>query len=136
MHNWLVTQNHFLDQSKFLVSGCPNTHVVHNLSSTTVHNILTDNCNDRDSDAWLVTEEDINEAENTNSEIVFDLGCSKKIKGLRMKNIEKEKGGTKSFSVLISDESPEGPWKSILYDTFVEEKNHGCATMQTFDSLE
>ena len=53
-----------------------------------------------------------------------------------MKNIKKENGGTKGFSVSVSDESPEGPWKLILSDKFVEETNYGCASMQTFDKLE
>ena len=69
------------------------------------------------------------------AEIVINLGCSKKIKGFRMKNIKKEQGGTKDFTVHASD-SPEGPWKLILTDHFREEETYGCASLKTFDDLE
>ena len=119
-------------------AGCPNSHVVHNHTSETVHAVLTDHCGDEDDDVWLVTEEEVKSASKTkhrDAEIVVNLGCSKKIKGLRMKNIKKEDGGTKDFTVYTSD-SPEGPWKLILTDKFPEEETRGCASMKTFDDLE
>ena len=136
LYSWLVGNDSFLIQKSFLVSGCPNTHVVHNHSTDAVHDILIDNCNDEDSGDWLVAEEAVKEAQKMDTQVIINLGCSKKIKGLRMKNIKKENGGTKGFSVYVSDESPEGPWKLILSDKFVEETNIGCASMQTFDKLE
>ena len=136
LHSWLVCNDSFLIQKSFLVSGCPNTHVVHNHSTDAVQDILIDNCNDEDSGDWLVAEEAVKEAQKIDTQVIINLGCSKKIKGLRMKNIKKENGGTKGFSVYVSDESPEGPWKLILSDKFVEETNIGCASMQTFDKLE
>ena len=79
-----------------------------------------------------------NAAEETKdpiAEIVINLGCTKKIKGLRMKNIKKEEGGTKDFTVYVSD-SPEGPWNLILTDGFQEQDKQGCAHIETFDNLE
>ena len=120
---------------KMFLSGCPNIHGVHNHTSDIVHSILTDNCNEEDADDWLVTKEATEGADNIESQIIINLGCSKKIKGLRMKNIKAESGGTKDFSVFTS-ESPEGPWKLILTDKLKEEETVGCASMQIFDKLE
>ena len=83
-------------------------------------------------------EEATNATEETNdmvSEIILNLGCTKKIKGLRMKNIKKKEGGTKDFTVYVSD-SPEGPWRLILTGEFQEQDNHGCAPIETVDDLE
>ena len=49
-----------------------------------------------------------------------------------MKNIKKEQGGTTNFTIYLSD-SPDGPWKLAFSDSFSNEENVGCATMQTFD---
>ena len=55
----------------------------------------------------------------------------KRPKGLQMKNIKKEEGGTNDFTILLSD-SPSGPWKSVLTDKFSEHEGTGCAPMQSF----
>ena len=60
------------------------------------------------------------------------MGCSKKVKGLHMKNIKKEQGGTKNFTIFLS-ESAEGPWDPILTADFPEQEAFGCAQMQKFD---
>ena len=56
----------------------------------------------------------------------------KKVKEIRLKNIKKEKGGTKTFTIYLSD-SIEGPWRKILTDKFSEKTTNGCAASQTID---
>jgi hypothetical protein len=108
--------------------GCPNGHVVNNDTDGTAHKILTDKCSEIDGDDWLVR----NGTNNTDAEIIIDLGCTKKIKGIQMKNIKKEQGGTKNFTVFLS-ESSDGPWIPVLTKDFPEQETFGCAPMQTFD---
>lgn len=110
------------------MQGCPNGHVVHNDTDEVLGKVLTDNCNDDDGDDWLVP----NGTNNTDAELIIDLGCTKKIKGLQMKNIKKEDGGTKNFTIFLS-ESAEGPWKPILTVDFPEQDAYGCAALETFD---
>ena len=49
-----------------------------------------------------------------------------------MKNIKKEQGGTKNFTIFLS-ESPDGPWEPVLTTDFPEQETFGCALMQHFD---
>ena len=63
--------------------------------------------------------------------MIIDLGCTKKVKELQMKNIKKEQGGTKKFVASIS-ESPDGPWEPILTAELTQPEREGCAPMQTF----
>ena len=49
-----------------------------------------------------------------------------------MKNIKKEQGGTKTFTISLSD-SAKGPWEPILTTDFPEQEAFGCALMQEFD---
>ena len=44
----------------------------------------------------------------------------------------KEHGGTKQFTVFLSD-SPDGPWVSILTTELTEQERYGCDPMQTFN---
>ena len=111
-----------------MLIGCPKGHTVYNDTDGTLKKVLTDNCNNIDDDDWLVA----NGTNNTDAEIIIDLGCTKKIKGLQMKNIKKELGGTKNFTIFLS-ESPEGPWSPILTMDFPEQPTYGCAPLETFD---
>ena len=114
---------------------CPNSHVVVGDAGDGGHNILLDNCGLEEDGDWVapagVTSSSIDGADNPDSEIIIYLGCVKKPKGFQMKNIKKEIGGTKSFSIFLSHFS-EGPWVPILKDEFKEEESSGCADMQTF----
>ena len=69
---------------------------------------------------------------NSDAEVIIDLGCPKKLKGLQMKNLKKEHGGTKNFTAFLS-ESVDGPWEPVLTTDFPEEDRTGCAVMQYFD---
>ena len=69
---------------------------------------------------------------NTDAEVIIDMGCTKKLKGLQMKNIKKEQGGTKNFTAFLS-ESADGPWEPVLTADFPEEDRIGCAVMHNFD---
>ena len=111
-----------------VLSGCPYGHVVHNHTSETAHNILTDNCSDEDGDDWLVPKG----SNGTDAEVIIDMGCMKKVKGLHMKNIKKEQGGTKNFTIFVSKDM-EGPWEAVLTTDFPEQESFGCALMQNFD---
>ena len=111
-----------------MVLGCLNNHTIYNKTTETAVNILTDNCNDEYGDDWLVSKG----ANNTESEVILHMGCTKQLKGLRMKNIKKENGGTKIFSIYLAN-SLECPWKFVLADEFQEHENFGCAPMQIFD---
>ena len=111
-----------------MLSDCPNKHFVHNNTNDSAHNILTDNCYDEDKNDWLPPVGAI----KTDAEIVIDMGCRKKVKGLQMKNIKKKQGGTKKFTISLSD-ALDGPWNLVLTDEFPEQETYGCAPMQTFD---
>ena len=110
------------------MSGCPHGHTVLNHTSETATNILTDNCSDENGDEWLVPQG----TNGTEAEVTIDLGCMKKVKGLQMKNIKKEHGGTKTFTIFLS-EYQDGPWESILTTEFPEQETVGCAVIQNFD---
>ena len=108
-----------------IVSGCPNGHVV--LNADKDQDILTDNCNDEDGIEWLAEEGAI----DSDAEVVIDMGCVKTVKGLQMKNIKRNQGGTKIFTIFVS-ESIEGPWKEIFTDKFSEQTTDGCGPMNSF----
>ena len=114
--------------SLYFHGGCPNSHVVYNDTGGVADSILTDNCDDEANSDWLVPR-GIN---NTDTEIIINFGCMKNIKGLKLKNIKKEKGGTKNFTVFLSN-SKDGPWKPVLSEQFPELEDYGCAPMKTFD---
>ena len=78
----------------------------------------------------MVSEENI--LNSTDADITINLGCTLKIKGLQMKNIKKEFGGTREFSVSTS-ESPEGPWTEVLSASFSQPESSACSPMETFD---
>ena len=54
------------------------------------------------------------------------------IKGLKLKNLKKEVGGTREFTVFLSD-SLNGPWAIVLTGELPEQETFGCAPMQAFD---
>ena len=110
--------------SLFPLLGCPYGH-----TSRTADNILTDMCSDKDDKDWTVKEDAAN---STEASVTINLGCMKKVKEIRLKNIKKEKGGTKTFTIYLSD-SIEGPWRQILTDEFSEKTTNGCAASQTVD---
>ena len=111
---------------------CPISHVV---TGDEGNNVLHDNCALEDDDHWVApagaTSSSTDGANNTNAEVIIYMGCVKKPKGFQMKNIKKEKGGTKRFTLFLSH-FPEGPWEQILTDEFKEQDNFGCSDLQTF----
>ena len=110
------------------MKGCPGSHAVHSPATDSDRNILTDNCTRGDNNEWLTPEG----ATHADAEIIIDMGCRKSVKGLQIKNINKKQGGTRSFTILLSD-LPGGPWKSILNTELTEQERYGCAPMQTFN---
>ena len=106
-----------------MLSGCPKGHVVVNATTA----VLTDNCDGRND--WLVPKD---VELNSDPEIIIFLGCMKMLKGLQMKNIKKEQGGTKDFTIFLS-ESSDGPWIKVFEDMFQEQQTFGCAPMERFD---
>ena len=56
----------------------------------------------------------------------------KNVYALNMKNLKKNHGGTKMFTVFLSD-SKEGPWHMVYTDEFSEPETYGCGLMQTFE---
>ena len=91
--------------------------------------ILEDDCSeesggDRD---WIVPN-----ANDTDAEIIINMGCTKKLKGIQMKNIKRKIGGTKGFIISVSEFS-EGPWVTILEGAFKRQETFGCAKMKYFD---
>ena len=109
-----------------IVSGCPNGHVV--VNGDTNKDVLTDNCNEEDGNKWLSEEGAI----DADAEVIIDMGCVKTVRGLQMKNIKRNQGGTKIFTIYVS-ESIEGPWKEIFTDKFPEQTTDGCGQMKTSD---
>ena len=107
--------------------GCPKSHIIHNQTMDSEQNILSDECKDDDENHWLAEEDAIND----DAEIIIDMGCMKRVKGLQMKNIKRVYGGTKQFTVFLS-EFHDGPWESILTDEFQEESPEGCGRMHLF----
>ena len=113
--------------NQLFLSGCPSSHVVQNTTSDTAPDILTDNCNEEEESIWLAPKG----ATDDTAEIVINMGCSKSLKGIHMKNIKKKQGGTKNFTIFVSD-SPDGPWNLAFQDEFPEQETVGCAPMQNF----
>ena len=112
----------------FLISsGCPRSHIIHNQTMDSEQNILTDYCSTNDDNHWLADEGAVND----DAEIVIDMGCLKKMKGLQMKNIKKLHGGTKQFTIFLS-EFHDGPWESTLVEEFEEEVTEDCGRMHIF----
>ena len=56
----------------------------------------------------------------------------KKVKEIILKNIKKEKGGTKKFTIFLNDDL-DGSWKEVLTDEFNEQKSDGCTETHTID---
>ena len=107
------------------ILGCPRAPVV----QSKLNAILTDNCNSDDpGNQWVAAVG----AEDADTEIVIDLGCKSTISMLRMRNIKKKHGGTKKFTIFIS-ESLEGPWNPILKDQFSEHEDYGCPPLHSFE---
>lgn len=89
--------------------GCPHGHVIHNQTIETAQNILADSCSEGEDDNWIVRDG----TNNTDAEVIIDMGWENKIKGLQMTNIKKEQGSTKKFSVFLS-ESLDDPWQHMI----------------------
>ena len=107
------------------ISGCPNGHyVVPTELNNTSHDILTDNCDNE----WLAPEGAVDEA----AEIIINLGCVKSPKGLHLKNIDRAQGGTKGFTIFLS-ENIDGPWIETYKDEFPEQEVDGCQPVKPFD---
>ena len=108
---------------KLLLTDCPTNHVVVNpKDSNTAEDILIDDCSEKN--VWQSA---------ADSEIIINMGCNKRLKGLQIKNIRKSLGGTKSFSIYLS-ESQNGGWHLVLTDELAEEEEDSeCGTMQYFD---
>ena len=105
------------------ILGCPRAPVV----PSKMNAILTDNCNSDDPvNQWVVP------VDGEDAEIVIDLGCKSTISMLRMRNIKKKHGGTKKFTIFVS-ESLEGPWNPILTDQFSKQEDYGCPPLHTFE---
>ena len=105
--------------------GCPNGHfVVQNDMNDTSQNILTDDCNKE----WLAPEGAVGE----DAEVIINMGCIKIPRVLQMKNIQRPHGGTKGFTIYVS-ERIEGPWKKAFEEEFPEEETGGCQPMINFE---
>ena len=50
------------------------------------------------------------------AQLVLDLGCSKMVNGFYLRNVQKEKRGTRDFSIFMSGTS-EGSWQKLLSGT-------------------
>ena len=100
-----------------------------NNASREAEKILTDNCGDDDDNDWAIPEEASSSRE---ASVTIKLGCMKNIKEIRLKNIKRKKGGTKKFTIFLS-ETNEGPWKEILNDEFPEPEAEGCAASHVID---
>ena len=109
-------------------TGCPNSNTVHNASKEVSDSIFKDNCDDKYNSDWLVPRE----SNNTDAELIINVGCMKIIKGIKLKNLKKELGGTREFTVFLSD-LLNGPWAIVLSGELPEQENFGCAPMQSFD---
>ena len=124
-----VNSNTFFISFYLFISGCPNSHfVVEKNENKPNQNILTDNCNKDEGDEWLAPKG----AVDKEAEIVIHMGCNKKLKGLQMKNIKKDHGGTKTFTIYLS-ENIDGPWGKVFKNEFPPQETESCEPMKTFD---
>ena len=89
-------------------------HVDTASSSTSVEDVLHDNCNEG-GNGWIAPSNAVDEE----AELVIDLGCYQRIISVQMKNLKKEIGGTNAFSLYIGTQ-PTGPWELITSGTLNE----------------
>ena len=81
-------------------------------------NIFKDECTEDDISGWITSD--------TNSVMIFDLGCVSKVVKIYMKNIASTDGGTKNFSLYIGN-SREGPWNIALKGNLKRSISDGCS---------
>ena len=62
---------------------------------------------------------------NNNAELILNIGCSQKVRNVQMKNLNRDLGGTKHFSIFLSDYSM-GPWNLILRGELNQSSESGC----------
>ena len=92
--------------------------------------MLHDDCSDNDDGGHWIVPKDANTTESE-TEGIINLGCTKKLKGIQMKNLKREDGGTRSFVIYVSEMS-DGPWDTVLEAEFSRQDTFGCASMQNF----
>ena len=92
------------------MKGCPNALRViqaDSASKTNIEDVLHNNC-DEAGKGWIAPESAVDQA----AELVIHLGCPQKITSVQIKNLNKELGGTKSFSLYIGNHLS-GPWNLV-----------------------
>ena len=94
----------------------------------TNHAILTDNCNSQHGTEWLAPKG----ATDSDAEIIIDIGCVRKMLAISMKNLKRKLGGTKTFTLFLSD-SVEGPWKSFFTDKLPQSKSDSCGPLHNIE---
>ena len=77
--------------------------------------------------SWLAMKNNVDET----AEIIIDLGCNKHMHGLQLKNLNPVYGGTKQFTIFLS-ETPEGPWNNIFSSELPKEESE-CGPMRPFN---
>ena len=92
------------------MKGCPSALRVIQADSankTNIEDVLHNNC-DEAGKGWIAPESAVDEA----AELVIHLGCPQKITSVQIKNLKKEFGGTKSFTLYIGNHLS-GPWNLV-----------------------
>ena len=110
------------------LTGCPNPHaVIVNKKKETNHSVLSDYCDAEDVTEWLAPEG----ATEKEAEILIDIGCVRNIFNINLKNLKRKEGGTKLFTLYVSEVSG-GPWEKILIGKLPPPEKDSCGPMQSF----
>ena len=69
---------------------------------------------------------------NKDASVIFDIGCLSNIRKLYLKNVPKSFGGTKNFTLYVSN-NIDGGWQYLLSEQLKQGIREGCSqTLQIF----
>ena len=99
--------------------GCPQPILVESGENITSNDVLHDTC--EDGDGWVIS----GDHSVQNKDLIINLGCSQKVQMVQVKNLERDLGGTKEFSIFLSEFSS-GPWNFLLKGQLDQNVESGC----------
>ena len=102
-----------------MMAGCPQPIIVESGENITSNDVLHDSCEDGDS--WFIS----GDHSVQNKDLIINLGCSQKVQIVQVKNLERDLGGTKEFSIFLSEFSS-GPWNFLLKGQMDQNVESGC----------
>ena len=103
-------------------SGCPKKIMMEKTNKSFPNDaVLNDDCKDENGH-WIAPIG----AKNENVEFIINLGCLQKVNIVQIKDLGKDMGGTKKFSIFVGEDS-HGPWDLILASELNQTIESGCS---------